>query len=82
MTDLGTTPATLPPEPAPETHPTRGRCSRCGQCLQRLWIAFGTRWVADRYCCDECEQSAKQQAEVRALHEGRARAVARKESAA
>lgn len=62
MTDLGT--ERRPPEPAAETHPTKGRCGQCRQPLPRLWLWFCERWTADRYCCPECEEKAKRQTEA------------------
>lgn len=77
MSAATTLPAAQPAEPGPERHPTKGRCSQCGQRLQRLWLWFAERWTADRYCCPECEEKAKNKAEAEALSGQRARAARR-----
>lgn len=66
------------PEPAPERHPTKGRCSICGQKLPRLWRWEIGQWLPERWCCDECCSSATGREEAR----HRAAILARREAVA
>ena len=66
------------PEPEPERHPTKGRCTICGQALPRLWLWEIGQWLPLRWCCDECYTKAIQREEARQ----RAAILARRQRAA
>lgn len=66
------------PEPETERHPTKGRCTVCGQPLTRLWRWEIGQWLAERWCCDECYSTATQREEARS----RAEILARRQRAA
>ena len=63
------------PEPAPERHPTKGRCCRCGQPLARLWLWELGRWQPDKWCSDECYRAEQQSEDARRIADVRARRV-------
>ena len=64
------------------THPTAGRCKRCGAQLPRLWIphpAAPGELVADRWCSDHCYGVELLEQSQRACRASRMRAGGQRE---
>ena len=67
------------PEPAPEKHPTKGRCVRCEQKLGRLWLWEIGRWQPDKWCSDECYQAEQKREDAQRIAAIRTRRATRLE---